>query len=155
MTVQNESLADMKRSLTAPDTPKRQPTVQAGGAVALPPGKTARQLRRAKDKLRKNNRASAGPVKQQQAADTKAQTAVGKGGGKQKGKDKGGGKGGGKRAPDPEWAAICGLPEFRNGRKLCRYWNSSVNCKFGDQCKALHECLQCPGEKHKFVTRHL
>ena len=82
--------------------------------------------------------------------------------GKGKGGSKGGGAGGGsadgsKKAPPEEWAKIikiCGSGLFRNGKKVCPFYNSSAGCRFGDSCSDLHECLLCAGQKHKWITRH-
>ena len=87
--------------------------------------------------------------------------AVSKGGSFNKGKGKGGSKGGkdgGKGArpkmPQDEWVKLMAISNMRNNEKICRFWNSSVGCIWGDQCVDKHECLSCPGQKHKYSLQH-
>ena len=43
-----------------------------------------------------------------------------------------------------QWAREEGLPVLE----------SSGGCRYGDQCLDLHECLLCPGQKHKWFLHH-
>lgn len=66
---------------------------------------------------------------------------------------KGGGKGSsGKGAkiqiPDREWKFICSCPG-----KYCKFYNSSLGCKFGDSCKQPHKCCKCGGG-HAWFEHH-
>ena len=45
------------------------------------------------------------------------------------------------RVPSAEWAK---LSSFKySGKKRCMWYNCSLGCRFGDQCKSLHTCVKC------------
>ena len=46
------------------------------------------------------------------------------------------------KAPPEEWAKILKLcPVARGGVQVCKFYNSSTGCRFGDACTMKHECL--------------
>ena len=49
------------------------------------------------------------------------------------------------KVPDKEWKTITSFKY--NGRRRCPFYNCSLGCRFGDQCKNLHACVQC-GQAH-------
>ena len=39
------------------------------------------------------------------------------------------------------------------GKKRCPWYNCSLGCRFGDQCKDQHACVQC-GQGHPWHGNH-
>jgi hypothetical protein len=136
----------------SPGTPTRRPQrVQADT-----PNKNADKKRRQREnkKVRSAHlKWKPEPSPRPSYADAKGKGKGKKGDGKGKGKGGKGGKSKGKM-PDEEWCKLMSINNTRGGRRVCRFWNSSIGCTFGDACMDLHECLQCPGENHKFSIRH-
>jgi hypothetical protein len=64
------------------------------------------------------------------------------------GKGSGAGKGSRVQIPDREWKFICACPG-----KRCKFYNSSLGCKFGDACKQPHKCCKCGGD-HPWFDHH-
>ena len=55
------------------------------------------------------------------------------------------------RVPADEWAKINSFKY--SGRKRCPWFNCSLGCRFGDQCKAAHSCVEC-GKDHAWHGNH-
>jgi hypothetical protein len=96
------------------------------------------------------------------SASSQAWALLQQGKGRDQGSGKGvpkGAKGGSKGKPgskdgDLEKSAMSRVPSERDGKKICRFYNSSAGCRFGDSCRFTHECLICDGQKHAWVDRH-
>ena len=55
------------------------------------------------------------------------------------------------RVPTEEWSKINSFKY--SGRKRCPWFNCSLGCRFGDQCKAAHSCVEC-GKDHPWHGNH-
>lgn len=55
------------------------------------------------------------------------------------------------RVPAKEWAAITAFKY--NGPRRCPFFNCSLGCRFGDQCKHKHLCVEC-GQPHSWHGNH-
>ena len=62
----------------------------------------------------------------------------------QKGSGKGAARGTDQRVPKAEWAEVCAVRG--PGKPKCRYFNTSLGCKFGAECKQEHKCSKCGGD---------
>ena len=84
-----------------------------------------------------------------------------KGGGKGNGKSggKSGGKGGGRpsggspKIPSAEMDALMELIRTGKNKRVCRFYNSSAGCSFGEGCNFTHECAMC-GQAHRWCEVH-
>ena len=56
-----------------------------------------------------------------------------------------------KRISEAEWKLLASIKY--TGRKRCVWFNCSLGCRFGDQCRADHVCLQCGGN-HPYRGNH-
>ena len=55
------------------------------------------------------------------------------------------------RIPAAEWSK---LSSFKySGKKRCIWFNCSLGCRFADQCKSLHSCVEC-GKNHPWHGNH-
>ena len=55
------------------------------------------------------------------------------------------------RVPAKEWQQI---QSFKyNGPRRCPFFNCSLGCRFGDQCKMKHQCVEC-GKDHAWHGNH-
>ena len=55
------------------------------------------------------------------------------------------------RVPAKEWQKIT---SFKSpGGRRCPFYNSSLGCRFGDQCKLKHSCAEC-GQNHPWHGNH-
>ena len=55
------------------------------------------------------------------------------------------------RVPAQEWTK---LNSFKyHGKKRCLWYNCSLGCRFGDQCKSAHSCVEC-GKDHPWHGNH-
>jgi hypothetical protein len=75
---------------------------------------------------------------------------------------KGGGKGGksGKgaggappRVPKEEMDKLMALQKKPTNKTVCRWFNSSAGCSFGEACSFSHACLEC-GQGHSWARVH-
>ena len=55
------------------------------------------------------------------------------------------------RVPAKEWQTITSF-KYSGGRR-CPFYNSSLGCRFGDQCKLKHSCAEC-GQGHPWHGNH-
>ena len=55
------------------------------------------------------------------------------------------------RVPAKEWQTITSF-KYSGGRR-CPFYNSSLGCRFGDQCKLKHSCAEC-GRGHPWHGNH-
>ena len=55
------------------------------------------------------------------------------------------------RVPEKEWKKIMSFSY--TGARRCPWYNCSLGCRFGDQCKNKHVCVQCGGD-HPFHGNH-
>ena len=55
------------------------------------------------------------------------------------------------RVPAKEWSAITAFKY--NGPRRCPFFNCSLGCRFGDQCKNKHVCVEC-GQPHSWHGNH-
>ena len=55
------------------------------------------------------------------------------------------------RVPAKEWQAITSFKY--SGPKRCPFFNCSLGCRFGDQCKQKHVCVEC-GKPHPWHGNH-
>ena len=55
------------------------------------------------------------------------------------------------RVPAKEWQTITAF-KYSGGRR-CPFYNSSLGCRFGDQCKLKHSCAEC-GKDHPWHGNH-
>ena len=55
------------------------------------------------------------------------------------------------RIPSSEWQAISGFKY--SGKRRCPWFNCSLGCRFGDQCKNDHSCVEC-GKPHPWHGNH-
>ena len=55
------------------------------------------------------------------------------------------------RVPAKEWQTITSF-KYSDGRR-CPFYNSSLGCRFGDQCKLKHSCAEC-GKDHPWHGNH-
>ena len=55
------------------------------------------------------------------------------------------------RVPAKEWQTITSF-KYSGGRR-CPFYNSSLGCRFGDQCKLKHSCAEC-GKDHPWHGNH-
>jgi hypothetical protein len=55
------------------------------------------------------------------------------------------------RVPAKEWQKIISFKY--TGGKRCPFFNSSLGCRFGDQCKLKHSCAEC-GQNHFWHGNH-
>ena len=55
------------------------------------------------------------------------------------------------RVPAKEWQKIISFKY--TGGKRCPFFNSSLGCRFGDQCKLKHSCAEC-GQNHFWHRNH-
>ena len=55
------------------------------------------------------------------------------------------------RVPAAEWAKITSFKY--SGKKRCPWFNCSLGCRFGDQCKSAHTCVEC-GKDHPWHGNH-
>ena len=55
------------------------------------------------------------------------------------------------RVPAAEWAKITAFKY--TGRRRCPWFNCSLGCRFGDQCKSAHLCVEC-GKEHSWHGNH-
>ena len=55
------------------------------------------------------------------------------------------------KIPEKEWKAL--LTFKSQGKPRCRFWNSSVGCRYGTSCKHDHKCSKC-GQDHPWAQQH-
>jgi len=55
------------------------------------------------------------------------------------------------RVPSKEWASITAFKY--SGARRCPFFNCSLGCRFGDQCKLKHACVEC-GKDHPWHGNH-
>ena len=55
------------------------------------------------------------------------------------------------RIPAPEWTKVTSFKY--SGPKRCPFYNCSSGCRFGDQCKHKHACVEC-GQSHPYHGNH-
>ena len=55
------------------------------------------------------------------------------------------------RVPAKEWQTITAFKY--SGSRRCPFYNSSLGCRFGDQCKLKHSCAEC-GKDHPWHGNH-
>ena len=55
------------------------------------------------------------------------------------------------RVPPAEWQKITSFKY--SGPKRCPFFNCSLGCRFGDQCRQKHSCVEC-GENHPWHGNH-
>ena len=55
------------------------------------------------------------------------------------------------RVPSKEWQTITSFKY--NGPRRCPFFNCSLGCRFGDQCKMKHQCVEC-GKDHAWHGNH-
>ena len=55
------------------------------------------------------------------------------------------------RIPSSEWQAISAFKS--SGKRRCPWFNCSLGCRFGDQCKNEHSCVEC-GKPHPWHGNH-
>ena len=55
------------------------------------------------------------------------------------------------RVPSAEWQKISSFKY--SGPKRCPFFNCSLGCRFGDQCRQKHSCVEC-GENHPWHGNH-
>lgn len=55
------------------------------------------------------------------------------------------------RVPPHEWAKITSFKY--TGKRRCPWYNCSLGCRFGDQCKSAHVCVEC-GKDHPCHGNH-
>ena len=55
------------------------------------------------------------------------------------------------RVPAPEWQKIMAFKY--SGPKRCPFFNCSLGCRFGDQCRQKHSCVEC-GKDHPWHGNH-
>ena len=55
------------------------------------------------------------------------------------------------RVPAKEWAKITAFKY--SGPRRCPFYNCSLGCRFGDQCKNRHVCVEC-GQAHAWHGNH-
>lgn len=55
------------------------------------------------------------------------------------------------RVPADEWKAITSFKY--SGRRRCPFFNCSLGCRFGDNCRNLHACVEC-GKEHPWHGNH-
>ena len=55
------------------------------------------------------------------------------------------------RVPTAEWSKINSFKY--KGPKRCPWFNCSLGCRFGDQCKSAHLCVEC-GKEHPWHGNH-
>ena len=55
------------------------------------------------------------------------------------------------RVPADEWKKITSFKY--SGARRCPFFNCSLGCRFGDQCKNKHVCVECGGE-HSWHSNH-
>ena len=53
--------------------------------------------------------------------------------------------------PEREWKILMSFP--KKSPEVCRFFNSSLNCKFGSGCRQVHKCAQCSGD-HSWFSQH-
>ena len=76
----------------------------------------------------------------------------GKGGRGKGGSSKSSSKGSPQKVPAREWSALLAFKPA--GKKRCPFWNSSLGCRFGDDCGSLHICMECGGN-HTWCSTHM
>jgi hypothetical protein len=128
-------------------SPKRAATelMAASGATGSPSPRAAkRQKQREKKKTAQAKKPTAAPPA--------FLTTPAKGGGKG-GK---GGKGAGgapPRIPKEEMDKLMALQKKPTNKTVCRWFNSSAGCSFGEACSFSHACLEC-GQSHSWARVH-
>lgn len=55
------------------------------------------------------------------------------------------------RVPADEWKAITSFKY--SGKRRCPFFNCSLGCRFGDNCRNLHLCVEC-GKEHPWHGNH-
>ena len=55
------------------------------------------------------------------------------------------------RVPKHEWVKLCAMKH--QGRTKCKFYNSSIGCRFGESCKQVHDCMAC-GQDHSWCKAH-
>ena len=55
------------------------------------------------------------------------------------------------RVPAKEWSKITSFKY--SGPRRCPFYNCSLGCRFGDQCKNKHLCVEC-GKEHSWHGNH-
>eukprot|EP00435_Cladocopium_sp_Y103_P005243 s3333_g1.t1 len=55
------------------------------------------------------------------------------------------------RVPAKEWQQITSFKY--SGPKRCPFYNCSLGCRFGDQCRQKHACVEC-GKDHPWHGNH-
>ena len=128
-------------------SPKRTATemLSASGAAATPSPRAAkRQKQKEKKRSAQAKRPSAPPA---------ATPASSKGGGKGAKGGKGPGGAPPPRVPKDEMDKLMALQKKAHNKTVCRWFNSSAGCSFGEGCSFAHTCMEC-GQGHSWARVH-
>ena len=130
------------RSLPAPSTPKGKRT--SSEVDGLSPGSPSKLSKSAKKRQAlKAKTQSSRPAPTSPAAAPK---------GKGKGSlSKGATASSGAKVPQGEWDKIGSVTY--SGPRRCRFFNSTIGCSMGAQCKQDHKCVEC-GAGHPYIGSH-